>query len=77
MKKNFILFLITALSILIGYLLGNTKEVLNTEYAGESRVNRLERLLTYIADDYVEKINTDSLVGVVIEDIVDLSLIHI
>ena len=71
MKKNFVLFLITALSILIGYLLGNTKEVLNTEYAGESRVNRLERLLTYIADDYVEKINTDSLVGVVIEDIVD------
>ena len=45
--------------------------MLNNEDAGESRVNRLERLLTYIADYYVEKINTDSLVGVVIEDIVD------
>ena len=71
MKNNFVLFLIVALSILIGYLLGNEKELLTIVDAGGSRMNRLERLLTYIENDYVEKINTDSLVGVVIEDIVE------
>ena len=34
-------------------------------------MNRLERLLQYIDNDYVEEINTDSLVGEVIEDIVN------
>ena len=71
MKNNFVLFLIVALSILIGYLLGNEKELLTIVDSGESRMNRLERLLTYIENDYVEKINTDSLVGIVIEDIVE------
>lgn len=71
MKNNFVLFLIVALSILIGYLLGNEKELLTIVDAGGSRMSRLERLLTYIENDYVEKINTDSLVGVVIEDIVE------
>ena len=71
MKNNFVLFLIVALSILIGYLLGNEKELLTVVDTGGSRMNRLERLLTYIENDYVEKINTDSLVGVVIEDIVE------
>ena len=71
MKNNFVLFLIIALSILIGYLLGNEKELLTIVDAGGSRMNRLERLLTYIENDYVEKINTDSLVGVVIQDIVE------
>ena len=71
MKNNFILLLIVALSILIGYLLGNEKELLTISDTGGSRMNRLERLLTYIENDYVETINTDSLVGVVIEDILD------
>ena len=71
MKNNFVLFLIVTLSILIGYLLGNEKELLTIVDAGGSRMNRLERLLTYIENDYVEKINTDSLVGVVIEDSVE------
>ena len=56
---------------MIGYLLGNEKELLTIVDTGGSRMNRLERLLTYIENDYVEKINTDSLVGVVIEDIVE------
>ena len=71
MKNNFVLFLVVALSILIGYLLGNEKELLTIVDSGGSRMNRLERLLTYIENDYVEKINTDSLVGIVIEDIVE------
>ena len=71
MKNNFILLLIVALSILIGYLLGNEKELLTISDTGGSRMNRLERLLTYIENDYVETINTESLVGVVIEDILD------
>ena len=46
MKNNFVLFLIVALSILIGYLLGNEKELLTIVDAGGSRMNRLERLLS-------------------------------
>ena len=33
-------------------------------------INKLERLLKYIENDYVDRIDTDSLVGEVIEDIV-------
>ena len=71
MKNNFVLFSIVALSISIGYLLGSEKELFIKDYQDVWRMSRLERLLTYIANDYVEKIDTDSLVGVVIQDIVD------
>ena len=71
MKNNFILFSIIGLSILIGYFLGNENEFHYREIGGDEKINRVERLLNYIENDYVERINTDSLVGIVIEDIVN------
>ena len=71
MKNNFILFSIIGLSILIGYFLGNENEFHYGEIGGNEKINRVERLLNYIENDYVERINTDSLVGIVIEDIVN------
>jgi carboxyl-terminal processing protease len=71
MKKKLVLFAIVFLSICIGYLLGSEKEVLMTNQQDSLSIKRLERLLHYIDDDYVEEIDTDSLVGEVIEDIVN------
>jgi carboxyl-terminal processing protease len=71
MKKNLVLFAIVFLSICIGYLLGSEKEILMSDKQDSWSMNRLERLMRYIENDYVDKINTDSLVGEVIEDIVN------
>ena len=71
MKKNFVVFTIVSLSICIGYLLGSKNEILIPYSEGNRSMNRLELLLRYIDNDYVEEINTDSLIGVVIEDIVN------
>ena len=71
MKKNLVLFTIVLLSICIGYLLGSKNEILMPYTEGSLSMNRLELLLRYIDNDYVEEINTDSLIGVVIEDIVN------
>ncbi|MEK9603440.1 MAG: S41 family peptidase [Flavobacteriaceae bacterium] len=71
MKKNLVLFAIIFLSISIGYLLGSEKEILISATNSSGSINRLQRLLSYIETDYVEEINTDSLVGEVIENIVN------
>ena len=71
MKKKLVLFAIVFLSICIGYLLGSEKEILMSAENGSPSMNRLQRLLSYLENDYVEKINTDSLVGEVIENIVN------
>lgn len=71
MKKNLVLFTIVFLSICIGYLLGSEKEILISNQQDSWSMSRLERLLQYIENDYVEKVDTDSLVGEVIEEIVN------
>lgn len=71
MKKNLVLLSIVFLSICIGYLLGSEKQALRINTNDSSGINRLERLLSYIENDYVESIDTDSLVGEVIENIVN------
>ena len=71
MKKNLVLFTIVFLSICIGYLLGSEKQTLMPGQNGTSSIKRLNRLMNYIENDYVERINTDSLVGKIIEDIVN------
>lgn len=71
MKKNLVVLAIVFLSISIGYLLGSDKEMLLSVEKDSWSMNRLQRLLSYIENDYVEAINTDSLVGEVIEDIVN------
>ena len=54
MKNNFILFSIIGLSILIGYFLGNENEFHYGEIVGDEKINRVERLLNYIENDYIE-----------------------
>jgi len=71
MKKNLVLLAIVFLSISIGYLLGSDKEMLMSVEKDSWSMNRIQRLLSYIEYDYVEAINTDSLVREVIEDIVN------
>ena len=73
MKRNTVfLFLIVLLSSAIGFLLGSNrlKENIGTHFAHPS-IQKLNNLMTYLSEDYVDKINTDSLVSVVIEDIVE------
>ena len=70
MKKNIVLFTIVLLSISIGYLLGTEKKIFTSYQQNSWGINKLERLLKYIENDYVDRIDTDSLVGEVIEDIV-------
>jgi carboxyl-terminal processing protease len=72
MKRNTLyLFLIVLLSSAIGFLVGSQylhpEAKLNFTHPS---IQKLNRLMTYLTEDYVEEINTDSLVRVVIEDIV-------
>ena len=71
-RNNIFLFLIVLLSITIGYLFGS-KNILNfrTLSSENKSINKLDRLITYLTSDYVDKINSDSLVSKVIEDIID------
>ena len=57
-------------SILIGFILGRY-EAFITNYGRQKNIDRLSQLITYLDKDYVDKIDTDSLVGQVIEDIVE------
>ena len=60
------------LSVAIGYLFGShLNPNLNTLSQSHPSIHKLNRLMTYLTRDYVDKINADSLVRVVIEDIVD------
>ena len=43
----------------------------NSQPITNSNVQKLNTLVSYLANDYVDKINTDSLVGVVIKSIVN------
>lgn len=73
MKRNTIfLFLIVVLSAAIGYLFGsNFSPKVVAKNVAHPSITKLNRLMTYLTQDYVDKINADSLVRVVIEDIVD------
>lgn len=73
MKRNtFFLFLIVLLSSAIGFLFGSHQiNQNNAANFSNPSIEKLNRLMNYLSEDYVDKINTDSLVSVVIEDIVD------
>ena len=69
---SFFLFLIILLSIGIGYMFGSNKlGTSNSQPITNSNVQKLNTLVSYLANDYVDKINADSLVGVVIKSIVN------
>lgn len=73
MKTNtFFLILIVFLSLAIGHLIGSNN-LLNDDKPAPvyESVQKLNQLLIYLSNDYVDKINTDSIVGVVIEEIVN------
>ncbi|MEK9612866.1 MAG: S41 family peptidase, partial [Flavobacteriaceae bacterium] len=71
-RNNLFLSLIVLLSMAIGYLFG-AKDIVGTKKALSTRssVKKLDRLISYLSEDYVDKINSDSLVREIIEDIVD------
>ena len=73
MKKNtFFLSLIVLLSVAIGYLFGtNYSPQFSISKSTNPSINKLDRLITYLTRDYVDKINADSLISEVIEDIVN------
>ena len=73
MKTNsFFLLLIVLLSAAIGYVFGSHRiGFSNIQPITNPSVEKLNTLVTYLTNDYVDKINTDSLVGVLIEEIVD------
>ena len=57
-------------SILIGFILGRYEGFISN-YGKQKNVDRLSQLINYLDKDYVDKIDTDSLVGQVIEDIIE------
>ncbi len=72
MKNSIYLLLIVLFSISIGFLVGEKKEELfPSQNSTFSSVNRLSRLMEYLSNNYVDQINTDSLVGTIISDVVD------
>ena len=72
-RNNIFLFLIVLLSLTIGFLFGrqNNLNLPTISNSNNPSLNKLNRLITYLTSDYVDKINADSLVRVVIEDIVN------
>lgn len=72
MKNITYLILIIFLSAAIGFLVGEKKQALfTTQHSSYSSMNRLNRLMDYLSNDYVDQINTDSLVGSIISDVVN------
>ena len=73
MKRNTVfLILIVLLSLSIGYLFGTQNDLkISATNSSHPSINKLNRLITYLTNDYVDKINADSLVREVIENIVD------
>ena len=66
-SNTIFLILIIFLSIAIGFLFGSNFEKSISKKYGNSSINKLNKLITYLSEDYVDKINTDSLVSVVID----------
>lgn len=70
-KNTFYLFLIVILSLIIGFQFGTQKQFLfGSSMKKETTVDKLNRLLILLENDYVDQIDTDSLVGQMIENIV-------
>ena len=71
MKNSIYLFLIVLLSVAIGFLLGRNDLIpLPTDTLKSGSLKKLNTLVKYLSNDYVDKVNTDSLVSGVIESIV-------
>ena len=70
-NNNLYLGLIIILSLSIGYLLGSNNIINSYSPSSDSSsVKKLNRLIKYLTQDYVDEINSDSLVNIVIKEIV-------
>ena len=71
-NNNLYLGLIIILSVSIGYLLGSNN-IINSysTNSDSSSFKKLNRLIKYLTQDYVDEINSDSLVNIVIKEIVN------
>ena len=71
-NNNLYLGLIIILSVSIGYLLGSNN-IINSysTNSDSSSVKKLNMLIKYLTQDYVDEINSDSLVNIVIKEIVN------
>ena len=71
-NNNLYLGLIIILSVSIGYLLGSNNIISSySTNSDSSSVKKLNRLIKYLTQDYVDEINSDSLVNIVIKEIVN------
>ena len=71
-NNNLYLGLIIILSVSIGYLLGSNNIISSySTISDSSSVKKLNRLIKYLTQDYVDEINSDSLVNIVIKEIVN------
>ncbi len=71
--KNFNLYIIViiVLSIILGYTIGINKHfILNNIGIRSDNLSKFNRLIEYLKEDYFSKINTDSLVGKSIDEII-------
>ena len=72
-NNNLYLGLIIILSVSIGYLLGSNNIISSySTISDSSSVKKLNRLIKYLTQDYVDEINSDSLVNIVIKEIKNL-----
>jgi len=72
LKNNIFLLLIVLLSISLGLLIGSQAEQLQLPgLTPKNKLSKIHRLMGYLSESYVDKINTDSIVHVVIEDILN------
>ncbi|MGA1771603.1 MAG: S41 family peptidase, partial [Flavobacteriaceae bacterium] len=72
LKNNIFLLLIVLLSISLGLLIGSQAEQLQLPgLTPKNKLSKIHRLMGYLSESYVDKINTDSIVDVVIEDILN------
>jgi len=70
-KYNFYLLIIILLSVFLGYTLGSNQNVLFNKYIfSNNNLSKFNILIDYLSKNYVDEINTDSIVGEVIENII-------
>ncbi len=72
MKNNIYLFVIVFLALFLGYTIGNNPQILfNLTPLKLSSGEKLKQFIEYVETNYVDKIDTDSLVNSMIENVVE------
>ncbi len=69
-RYNAFLWIVVALSITLGFLIGSNQEVVYNAVRPMQGAAKLNQFINYLDRDYVDKIDTDSLVTAVIQDVI-------